>query len=90
MGLYVKGVPGCSDGKEFTCNAGDPCSIPGLRISSEKGNGYPLQYSRLENRMNGGAWWTTVHGIAESDMTKRQNTLPCTLYRATWQNKRDD
>ena len=90
MGLYVKGVPGCSDGKELTCNAGDPCSIPGLRISSEKGNGYPLQYSRLENRMNRGAWWTTVHGIAESDMTKRQNTLPCTLYRATWKNKRDD
>ena len=30
MGLYVNGVPGGSDGKEFTCNAGDPCSIPGL------------------------------------------------------------
>ena len=51
MGLYVKGVPGGSDGKEFTCNAGDPYSIPGLGISSEKGNGYPLQYSCLAWRM---------------------------------------
>ena len=66
MGLYVKGVPGGSDGKEFTCNAGDPYSIPGLGISSEKGNGYPLQYSCLENPMNRRAWWTTVHGVAKS------------------------
>ena len=66
MGLYVNDVPGGSDGKEFTCNAGDPCSIPGLGISSEKGNGSPLQYSCLENPMNRGAWWTTVHGVAKS------------------------
>ena len=30
----------------------------------------PLQYSCLENSMVGGAWWATVHGVAESDMTE--------------------
>ena len=33
-----------------------------------EGNGDPLQYSRLENPMDRGAWWATVHGVAESDM----------------------
>ena len=35
-----------------------------------EGNGTPLQYSCLENPMNGGTWWATVHGVAESDMTE--------------------
>ena len=35
------------------------------------GNGYPLQYSCLENSLDRGAWWATVHGIAESDMTEQ-------------------
>ena len=39
------GFPGSSAGKELTCNAGDPGSIPGLRRSPEEGIGYPLQYS---------------------------------------------
>ena len=43
------GFPGDSDGKEFTCNAGDLDSIPGLRRSPEGGHGNPLQYSCLEN-----------------------------------------
>ena len=43
--------PGGLDGKEYTCNAGDLGSIPRLGRSSE-GNGYPLQYSCLENLMN--------------------------------------
>ena len=39
------GFPGSSAGKEITCSAGDPCSIPGLRRSAGEGIGYPLQYS---------------------------------------------
>ena len=42
---YVQGFPDSSDGKESTCNAGDPGSIPGLERSPEEGIGYPLQYS---------------------------------------------
>ena len=43
------GVPGGSDLKESACNAGDLGSIPGLGRSLGEGNGYPLQYSGLEN-----------------------------------------
>ena len=45
-----------SDGEESACNAGDLCSNPGLRRSPGEGNGYPLQYSCLENSMDRGAW----------------------------------
>ena len=53
-------------------NAGDPGSIPGLGRSPEEGNGNPLQYSCLENSMDGGAWWATYSpwGHKESDMTE--------------------
>ena len=47
---------GGSDGKESAYNAGDPGSIPGLGRSPGEGNGNPLQYSYLENPMDGGAW----------------------------------
>ena len=54
-GLY--GVfPGSSDDKKPACNAGDPGLIPGLGRSPGEGNGYPLQYSCLENPMDRGAW----------------------------------
>ena len=58
-------VPGGSDGKESACNAGDLGSIPGLRRSPGEGNGYPLQYSFLENSMDRGARQATVHGVAK-------------------------
>ena len=45
-----------SDGKASAYNAGDPGSIPGLGGSPGEGNGNPLQYSCLENPMDGGAW----------------------------------
>ena len=45
------GFPGGSAGKESTCNAGDLGSIPGLGRSPGEGNGYPVQYSGLENSM---------------------------------------
>ena len=64
------GFPGGSDGKESACNARDPGSVPGLGRSSGEGNGYPLQYSCLENPIDRGGCQATVHGVAkESDMT---------------------
>ena len=57
---------GGSDGKESACNAGDLGSIPGLRRSPGEMKGYPLQYSRLENFMDRGAWFASVHGIVKS------------------------
>ena len=50
------GFPGGSDGKASAYNAGDPGLIPGSGRSSGEGNGNPLQYSCLENPMDGGAW----------------------------------
>ena len=50
------GFPRGSDGKESACNAEDSGSVPGLGRSSGEGNGYPLQYSCLENSMDRGAW----------------------------------
>ena len=44
----------------------DPDSIPGLGRSPGDGNGNPLQYSCLQNPMDGEAWWATVHGVAKS------------------------
>ena len=65
------GFPGGSDGKEFTCNAGDLGSIPGLGRSPGEGKGYPLQYSGLENPMDRGAWWAMVHRVTkELDTTE--------------------
>ena len=54
---------GGSDGIASVCDAGDPGSIPGLGRFPGEGNGNPLQYSCLENPMDGGAWWATVHGL---------------------------
>ena len=63
--IYI-GIPPGSDGKVSACNTRDPGSIPGSGRSPGEGNGNPLQYSCLENSMDGGAWWATVHGAAES------------------------
>ena len=60
------GFPGGSEDKASACNAGDPGSIPGLGRCPGEGNGNPLQYSCLENPMDRGAWWTTVHGVTKS------------------------
>ena len=74
------GFSGGLDGKEPACNAGDLGSIPGLGRSPGEGNGYPLQYSCLENPMDRGAWQATVHGVAKS-RTRQSNFhfcfLPC-------------
>ena len=55
-----------SDGKVSACSVRDLGSIPGLGRYPEEGDGYPLQYFPLENPMNSGAWWATVHGVAKS------------------------
>ena len=64
--VLTTGFPGGSDGKASACNAGDPGSIPGLGRSPGEGNGNPLQYSCLENPMDGGAWQATVHVVTKS------------------------
>ena len=59
--------------KNPPANAGDlrdAGSISGLRRSPEEGNGNPLEYSYLENPMDRGVWWATVHGVAQLDMTE--------------------
>ena len=64
------GFSGGSDGKAFTGNVGDMGSTPWLGRSPGEGKDYPLQYSCLENSMDGGAWQVTVHGVAESYLTE--------------------
>ena len=69
--------PGDAVVKNPPANAGDTRnmgSIPGLGRSPGVGNGYPLHYSCLRNPMDRGAWWVTVHGVAESDMTEHTHT----------------
>ena len=62
------GFRGDSDGKESACKAGDLGSIPGSGRSPGAGNGYPLQYSCLENSIDRGAWGTTVHGLTKTQI----------------------
>ena len=64
--IVMVGFPHSSVGKESACNAGDPSLIPGSGRSPGEGNGNPLQYSCLENPVDGGAWWAAVHGVAKS------------------------
>ena len=64
--IGILGFPGSSDSKAFACNVGDLGLIPQLGRSPGEGNGDPLQYSCMENSMDGGAWWPTVHGITKS------------------------
>ena len=65
------GLPGGSDGEESACNTGNPGLIPGWRRCPGGGNGSPLQYSCLENPLDKGAWWATVHGVTKSQTRLR-------------------
>ena len=70
------GFPGGSDNKESACGVGDPGSIPGSGRFSGEVHGNPLQYSCLENPMDGGAWQDTVHGVAKSWKQLSHFTFP--------------
>ena len=61
-----QGLPWKLTSKESSGNAGEGDSIPGSGRSPGQGNGNPVQYSCLENPMDGGAWRATVHGVAKS------------------------
>ena len=67
-GAVVKNLPARAG------NAGDAGSVPGLGRSPGGGHGNPLQYSCLENPMDIGAWWATVHRVA-----KKQTRLKLSL-----------
>ena len=78
--VHWVGLPCSSIGKESACNARDPGSIPGLERSLGEGNGYTLQYSCLENPLNRGAWWASVHDVTKSRtwLSNRLNTVQYT------------
>ena len=52
--------------RKSVCSVGDVCSIPGSRRSPEEGNGYPHQYSCLENSLDRGAKQAAVHGVTKN------------------------
>ena len=63
--FWTEGFPEGSDGKESVCSAGNLGSIPGSEKIPGGGSGCPLQYSCLENPIDTGACWATVHGLAK-------------------------
>ena len=69
-----------SNSQESACNAGDSGVIPGLGRSQGEGNGYPLQYSCLENSMDRGAWRATVHGWQRIRQDWATNTFTFILH----------
>ena len=76
------GFPGGSDTIETSCNAGDLGSIPGSGRSLGEGNDFPLQYSCLENSMDRGAWWATIHRLQRVRHNYATNTHTHTLKNA--------
>ena len=77
--IHFHDFPGGSDSKASAYNAGDLRSIPGSGISPGEGNGNPLQYSCLENPMDGRSWYATVHGVTKSWTQLRDFTFTFTI-----------
>ena len=80
--FYLSNLTVC---KDSACNTGDLGSIPGSGRSPGEGNGNQLQFSCLENPMDGGAWWATVHG-SQSRTRLSDFTLLC-LPQRLWSEK---
>ena len=80
MSLTLSDVTGASESKESVCTMGNPGLIPGYRRSPGGGNGYPPQYSCLENSMDRGAWRATVHEVTKSQTQQEKNKyyISCT------------
>ena len=79
---YWSGVPLALVVKNLPAKAGDirdVGSIPGSGRFPWRRACNPLQYSCLENPMDRGSWWATVHGVAESDMTEATSRAACLL-----------
>ena len=75
LGLLLQGTNPIYDGflvKNLPANVGDRGPIPGSGRSPGKGNSNPLQYSRLGNPKDRGAWWALVHGVTKSQ-TRQSN-----------------
>ena len=66
MSSSARPAPVAQRVKDLPASAGDPGSVLGSGRSLGEGNGNPLEYSCLENSMDRGAWWATVHGVTES------------------------
>ena len=65
--VFISDFPASSGRKEAACSAGDLDLILALGRSPGEGNGYPLQYTCLEDSTDRGAWRATVHGFEELD-----------------------
>ena len=66
LSMNVYGLPQWLSGKESACNSGEMGLIFGFGRSTGGGNGNPLQYSCLENPMDRGACWATIHGVTKN------------------------
>ena len=77
---FTMGFPGGLGGKESPCSAGDPGSIPGWGTSSGERNGYPLQYSCLENSMDRGVRRATIHGVSNTQLSNYHTWTHASLF----------
>ena len=72
-------LPWWLSGKDPPANTGDSRLASGSERSPGEGNGNPLQYSCLENPIEGGAWWAAVHGVAKSQTRLSEFTFTFTF-----------
>ena len=88
--IIFQGLPWWLSGKEYTCNAGDVGWILGSRRSPGEGNSNPLQHSCLENPMDRGAWWVTVHGVTKVRYNSVTKPPPPIIFQTLYQSSEAD